>query len=689
MTDHAAELHAERSLDELLDEALSPRDILDDELARDTLAEALRQLPVASHRHGLELRNASLDIAESLASLSLSSSRLTRRLADPADSTPPPPEDPRLARADDASAPSDRVRALRCIASRLRWSADPPGEVEAQKLLAEHAAFWSALRTEAERFWWTHSASVLLVSVGRSGAALEHAARAIEHAQNAGRPWALHGAYAQSCLVFLSEGELGGALAMACHSLGAIDDPSRSPPVFFNLLLCHLLRDEPQRVLDLARDNPWILERSLIRAHPAFRLLVACAHAWVGHVKLAREVVDKEPSWDGEEVPSLALLGVWMRAEVLLCAGEPAGAVRLAEAGLGRAQARGWSVSAMIGAKLHGLLARAWQIQARGDLSMGALQRAHACSVDWTEDSVVMALRAAYLAPDSGRPDQLSRRIGAVRRQAEAARSALRDAVNAPPPVARTELSTVRSHVTMIAHDLRGPLGGLIGLTDLLSRTGLDDRQRHYVRLAHDSGQALMGLCDRLLDLARADAGRLRLHPEPVAPRVLIDDVRRLFEPRFTLSGVALEVIVVDPMPSAIVADGARLRQVLLNLVANAARFTRHGRVKVIGHWVDPPDPAAADGMFRVTVDDTGPGFDPAQKERLFGAFEQGEDGADAPDAGVGLGLALCARLMALMGGSLDATTIPGSGSRFWFELPCRASSNRQDLHGPSPGRGA
>ncbi|MDC8011335.1 hybrid sensor histidine kinase/response regulator [Tahibacter soli] len=212
-----------------------------------------------------------------------------------------------------------------------------------------------------------------------------------------------------------------------------------------------------------------------------------------------------------------------------------------------------------------------------------------------------------------------------------------------------------------LGHEIRTPMTGLLGMTELLERTGLDTRQRNYAEAIRMSGKHMLRIVNDVLDLARIEAGRLELELEAFDPAVLLRQVGAVGSALAERKGIACEVRAEADVPRAVLGDLRRVRQVLLNLVNNAVKFTSVGGVALrVG--------VEADGRVCFEVRDSGPGIAAELRQRLFQRYEQGERGRRA--GGSGLGLAICRELTELMGGDIGVDSTAGSGSCFRVRLP-------------------
>ena len=220
-------------------------------------------------------------------------------------------------------------------------------------------------------------------------------------------------------------------------------------------------------------------------------------------------------------------------------------------------------------------------------------------------------------------------------------------------------------YVAGMTHELRTPLNSILGYSQILLRSGeLQGSAREAVTTIQQSGQHMHALIDGLLDLARIEAGRLRLDPAPLPFQEFLSELARMVQPQAEGKGLAFRLETQGRVPAWVQADAKRLRQILINLLGNAVRFTNRGAVVL---RVD-----CRHEVVRFEVEDTGIGIAPQDQERIFQPFERGSAGRRASEAGTGLGLTITSLLTSLMGGELTLRSAVGQGSTFSVRLYLR-----------------
>jgi CheY-like chemotaxis protein len=221
-----------------------------------------------------------------------------------------------------------------------------------------------------------------------------------------------------------------------------------------------------------------------------------------------------------------------------------------------------------------------------------------------------------------------------------------------------------------ISHDIRTPLNAILGSADLLSQTSLNPDQREYVSMFQRNCRRLVALINDFLDFSRIEAGAVRVERLPFRLRQIVDDIVRTFNESASRKGVGLSVDIAPGVPDQLSGDSLRIQQVLTNLLSNALKFIREGRVD-IRVSVDGIEPCR---YVRFEVADTGPGMTRADQETIFAAFTQLPNQGPDQLAGSGLGLTICRELVQVMGGEIGVESEPACGSTFHFTVPLALS---------------
>ncbi len=243
--------------------------------------------------------------------------------------------------------------------------------------------------------------------------------------------------------------------------------------------------------------------------------------------------------------------------------------------------------------------------------------------------------------------------------------------------IAETANRAKSAFLANMSHEIRTPMNGVVGMADVLSNTALTDEQRLYVETIKNSGEALLVIINDVLDYSKIEAKKLDLYPEPFDLERAIQEVLMLLQTSARAKGLALLLDYDMLLPSQVIGDPGRIRQVLTNLVGNAVKFTAEGHVVVrVTGAADASDKSV---RLQIAIEDTGIGIPENMVEHIFGEFNQVENERNRQFDGTGLGLAISQSLIAAMGGQLWVTSEEGVGSCFAFKLEMAAAGSVQD----------
>lgn len=230
--------------------------------------------------------------------------------------------------------------------------------------------------------------------------------------------------------------------------------------------------------------------------------------------------------------------------------------------------------------------------------------------------------------------------------------------------------------IATMSHEIRTPMNGIIGMIDLMRGTRLDETQKHYIEVIHNSGKSLLAVINDILDYSKIEANKMILDRASFNLEEVFDECLQLFGANTSQKRIELVSVISPDTPLYLVGDATRLKQILLNLIGNAFKFTKEGFIKVSVSVAQNNDNKTP--ILHFSVQDTGIGIPPSSQSRLFEAFKQADSSTTRRFGGTGLGLAICKRLVQMMRGEIGVESEENVGSTFWFTAALEIDTNAE-----------
>ena len=228
-----------------------------------------------------------------------------------------------------------------------------------------------------------------------------------------------------------------------------------------------------------------------------------------------------------------------------------------------------------------------------------------------------------------------------------------------------------------VSHELRTPMNGVMGMLELMQDMGLNGKKEEYIKIAQSSGHSLLNLIDDILDFSKLESAKMKLHPADFSVRSLVGDIVELLDNQAQSKNLQLKASIPSDLPPQTHGDGGRIRQILINLVGNALKFTHTGGVFIS---INEEEKTSEFVRLKFSVRDTGIGIPKESQASIFEAFTQADSSSTRQYGGTGLGLAICSQLVRLMGGELGLESELEKGSTFWFTIPLAISAQAKEV---------
>jgi two-component system sensor histidine kinase/response regulator len=287
-------------------------------------------------------------------------------------------------------------------------------------------------------------------------------------------------------------------------------------------------------------------------------------------------------------------------------------------------------------------------------------------NVVWAELSV------SLVKDEDGRPLYFSSQVQDI--------TELKVALLAQEKLAANALATERAKsdfLAIMSHEIRTPMNGVIGMAAILAESNLDEAQRECVDTITTSGEALLEVINDILDFSKIESGKMTLEKKKFNLQKCIEEALSLFGEQVRAKGLEAVFLIAPDVPQELIGDPLRLRQILINLIGNAVKFTSKGEIVIN---VEVEEKSAQEYRLLFSVADSGIGISPAGQDKLFEAFQQVDTSTTRKYGGSGLGLTICKKLTTLMGGDMRVESVVGQGSIFSFVLPMTSASEPMDL---------